>query len=252
MIIHLAGIAPVSINMKDRRNWGMRTSNYTTAEGYLLLAENYNVPINPDVWNKIWNNRTLPKIEMFSWTLMHHRLLTGENLEKRGIAGPFRCPLYAENSKTINHLFLNCPYVIYVWKEVMMNGSDGSQWTGNIQDCFINWEKCIVGELAQKKGLRACWLKLPKIICWCIWIERNQRIFQNKNQPAWKIVAKTNALLGEVVSISKIPNNKVGLTDNENNWMQSLNIHVANSIAPKKLEEWEVQLDKSQFENWLR
>ena len=66
------------------------------------------------------------------------------------------------------------------------------------------------------------------------------------------MVAKTNALLGEVVSISKIPNNKAGLTNKENNWLQSLNIHDANSIAPKKLEEWEVRLDKSQFENWLR
>ena len=34
--------------------------------------------------------------------------------------------------------------------------------------------------------------------------------------------------------------------------MQSLNIHAANSIAPKNLEEWEVRMDKSQFENWLR
>ena len=65
-------------------------------------------------------------------------------------------------------------------------------------------------------------------------------------------MAKINALLGEVVSISKIPNNKAGLTDKENKWLQSLNIQAANSIAPKKLEEWEVRLDKSQFENWLR
>ena len=34
--------------------------------------------------------------------------------------------------------------------------------------------------------------------------------------------------------------------------MQTLNIHAANSIAPKNLEEWEVRMDKSQFENWLR
>ena len=33
--------------------------------------------------------------------------------------------------------------------------------------------------------------------------------------------------------------------------MQSLNIHAANSIASKNLEEWEIRMDKSQFENWL-
>ena len=34
--------------------------------------------------------------------------------------------------------------------------------------------------------------------------------------------------------------------------MHSLNIHAVNSFVPKKLEKWDVRLDKSQFENWLR
>ena len=95
-------------------------------------------------------------------------------------------------------------------------------------------------------------MKLSKIICWCIWNERNHRIFQDKFQPAWKIAAKANSLLGEVVSISKIPNNKEKLTDTENNWMQSLNIMAANSMNAKNSEDWEIRMDKSQFENWLR
>ena len=178
---------------------------------------------------------------------MHQRVLTGENLEKRGIAGPFCCPLCTENSKNINHLFLKCPYAISVWKEVMKCGGDGFQWPKKIQDCFLNWEKMYQGELVQKKGLRACWLKLPKLICWSIWIERNHRVFQNKSQPTWKTTTKIDALLGEVVSISKVPNNKADLTDKEKNWMHSLNIHDVNSFVPKKLEKWDVRLDKSQF-----
>ena len=95
-------------------------------------------------------------------------------------------------------------------------------------------------------------MKIPKIICWCIWNERNYRIFQDKCQPAWKIAAKVHALLGEVVSISKIPYNIEKLTDTENNWLQSLNIRAANSMKAKKLEDWEIRMDKSQFKNWLR
>ena len=78
------------------------------------------------------------------------------------------------------------------------------------------------GELEHKIGVTTCWLKLPKLVCWCIWIERNQRVFQNKSQPAWKVVAKINALLGEVVSITKVPNNKEELTVKEKKWMQKL------------------------------
>ena len=95
-------------------------------------------------------------------------------------------------------------------------------------------------------------MKLPKIICWCLWNERNHRIFQDKFKPAWKTAVKVNVLFGEVVSISKIPNNKENLTDNEKNWMESLNIMDVNNMAAKKLDEWDVRMDKSQFENWLR
>ena len=55
-----------------------------------------------------------------------------------------------------------------------------------------------------------------------------------------------------MVSISKISNNKDDLIDKEKNWMHRLNIHVVNSFAVKKLDEWDVRLDKSQLENWLR
>ena len=100
--------------------------------------------------------------------------------------------------------------------------------------------------------MRACWQKLPKIVCWCIWLERNQRIFQNKSQPAWQVSAKIKALLGEVVRNTKIPPNKAELTEKEKIWMQSLKIQENNSIAINKLENWEIRLDKFQLENWLR
>ena len=64
---------------------------------------------------------------MFTWTLMHGRVLTGENLEKRGIAGPFRFPLCAVDAENISHLFLKCPYAISVWKEVLKHWGDGLQ-----------------------------------------------------------------------------------------------------------------------------
>ena len=87
---------------------------------------------------------------------MHERVLTGENLEKRGLPGPFRCPLYAETSENISHLFLKCPYAISVWKDVLKRWGDGVQLPDKIQACFLNWGKLYHGELNQKNGVRAC------------------------------------------------------------------------------------------------
>ena len=127
---------------------------------------------------------------------MHERVLTGENLEKKGFAGPFRCPLCDEASKNVSHLFLKCPYAISVWMDVLKRWGDGKQLPDNIQAYFLNWDNLYEGELTKKNGVRACWMKLPKLICWCIWNERNHRIFQDNFQPAWKIVVKVNALPG--------------------------------------------------------
>ena len=103
--------------------------------------------------------------------------------------------------------------------EVLKHWGDGMHLPDHIHDCFLKWDNLYQGDLNQKKGVKACWMKLPKIICWCIWNERNHRIFQGKIQPAWKIAAKAMALLEEVVSISKIPNNKGKLIENEKDWM---------------------------------
>ena len=169
--------------MKDRRGWG-NSGSYTTAEGINQYAASVNVPVNPAIWTHNWNNKTLPKIDAFIWILTHQRLLTGENLERRGHAGPFRCPLCVANTETISHLFFNCPYTISIWNGIVQNEDAGFHWNGSNQEFFIHWGKMYKGELTKKKGLRACWQKLAKIVCWCVWKERNQRIFQNRHQPA--------------------------------------------------------------------
>ena len=77
---------------------------------------------------------------MFTWSLMHERVLTGENLEKRGIAGPFRYPLCTEASENIRHLFLKCPYTTSVWDDVLKLFGGGVHLPDTIQACFTSWE----------------------------------------------------------------------------------------------------------------
>ena len=130
----------------------MISGRYSIAEDYQRFIANYNVPGNHEMWNNLWNCRTLSKIDMFNWTLLHGKILTGENLEKRGIVGPFRCPLYAEASETISHIFLKCSYAISVWREVLKHWGDGMSLPDHIQSCFLNWGKRYQGELEKKRS----------------------------------------------------------------------------------------------------
>ena len=84
-------------------------------------------------------------------------------------------------------------------------------------------------------------MKLPKVICWCIWIEGNHKTFQDKALPAWKIAVKAHALIGDIVSAMVISKNKAKLTDNERNWLQSLNISAEANEWCKSLQESKVR-----------
>ena len=122
----------------------------------------------------------------------------------------------------------------------------------NIHDCLHNWERLYQGELNEKEGVRSCWLKIPKLICWGLWNERNYRIFQDKKKPPSKIVVKIQALLMEIISSLKIPSNTSSLTEKEREWMQNVKPMADNSMAAKKMEAWEIRMDNSQFGNWLK
>ena len=58
--------------------------------------------------------------------------------------------------------------------------------------------------------------------------------------------------MGEIVSVLKIPHNKAKLTDKESNWIQIFNLSTKICLATKQLENWEIRIGKSQFENWLK
>ena len=72
LLIHLAGLAPLAKFKKDRRGWDSGT--YTALAGYQRFAASYNVPANPKKWNILWNCSSLPKIDLFIWTLLHEKI----------------------------------------------------------------------------------------------------------------------------------------------------------------------------------
>ena len=49
LLIHLAGIAPLSKLNKESRGWG--PGNYTSSEGYMRYVAKINVLVNPKIWN---------------------------------------------------------------------------------------------------------------------------------------------------------------------------------------------------------
>ena len=97
--------------------------------------------------------------------MLHGRILTGDNLQKSGIEGPFRCPLYRVNFESIAHFFFFFDFTREVWDLLTISWFGKVEFFGNVQLWLVNWEKVYTGDVVNKKGMKQCWLMLPKLVC---------------------------------------------------------------------------------------
>jgi hypothetical protein len=61
---------------KDKRGWGPISELYTTAIGYQHIVAVPHVPPDPEIWKAIWSSKSIPKIDMYVWTMTHRGILT--------------------------------------------------------------------------------------------------------------------------------------------------------------------------------
>jgi len=59
------------------------------------------------------------KIKLFFWLMLEQRILTRENLVKRGFLGPSRCVLCGKDEETVLHLFVECNFTNNIWTLVL-------------------------------------------------------------------------------------------------------------------------------------
>jgi len=75
----------------DILRWGHTSiGTLNIQEAYRLKAGHGSLPTE-EVWRKIWETNSWPKINTFLWQTAHNNILTWDNLRKRGFIGPSWC-----------------------------------------------------------------------------------------------------------------------------------------------------------------
>jgi len=135
----LKGKAPTHEEKHDQRGWGSKTGAYTIEQGYKKLREVPHVPPCPVMWKGLWLQKSIPKINMFNWLLCHNRILTADNLRRKGFHSPSRCYLCLANEENAQHLFLECRYAEEFWSETLSLWTLGYMLPSTIFDIYANW-----------------------------------------------------------------------------------------------------------------
>ena len=163
----------------DRWIWHVHaSSSYTVTSAYnhMLTSTSNNLAVTHIT--EIWNKEVPLKISLFAWRLLRDRLQTTDNLIKRHILHP-NAQLCVGACRTIedaNHLFLSCDFFDKLWYGI-------SHWLGynivfpeNMSDHLYQFGTFSGFSNSKHSALNLIWLSCV----WVIWLERNARIFHQK------------------------------------------------------------------------
>ena len=94
-----------------------------TLDGEFLVKSAYKImfdkSLEPNDWGNVWFNHLILKINIFWWTTIHGKIITIDNLMKRGFQIPNRCYMCKREEESINHLFLHCSFSSKVWGRIL-------------------------------------------------------------------------------------------------------------------------------------
>lgn len=163
---------------KHLLKWGYTPSGkFSTQEAHTLLTHSQD-PIDP-IWDNLWSSSLWPKVSTFMWLLCHKRILTWDNLIKRGFTGPSRCPNCTDRDETIQHLMVTCPLAAFLWEKIIFRCRREGRTPGDLNSTIRNWPSAPYSS----NLLNSLWRLIPGLTLWTIWKERNKRIFKNQRTP---------------------------------------------------------------------
>ncbi len=154
--------------------WDPR-SNFSPGSAYRFLVFDGVVDIGV---KHLWNIRIPLKVKVFLWLATRNRILTADNLAKRGWIGPSICCLCGRAPETLCHLMFLCPFARGAW---LWNLSSEP----NVLSAIFNTNAGIAIRWNRARLLvRGCRRKLLDLCiaatCCEVWLARNNCIFRDK------------------------------------------------------------------------
>jgi len=126
------------------------------------------------------------KIKLFMWLVYHRKILTWDNIRKRGVLGPSRCPLCGKQEETMEYLLNYCYFTSWLCDIFAKKFQQTDRDRGSIFKTLISWR----GNFSEHEILNSAWTLTPSFIIWNVWKERYKRIFKEEKNPPHVLLEK--------------------------------------------------------------
>jgi hypothetical protein len=180
----------------DVISWqGTPNGNYTVKSGYHAQmeweisnshqAQASNNQHDTLLWNKLWKTQAPPKQLHLLWRILHNAIPIKTNLIKKGIIKESLCPRCNNTPEIIDHAFLHCDWVSQAWFSSPLTINTNNIQTGS----FTNWLKYMITHTHPET------IQVIATITYCIWLARNNIVYNLKNVPSSEAVNKALQVL---------------------------------------------------------
>lgn len=160
-------------DMEDTRIWkASKNGSFSVSSFYAALSARVGTKSS---LASIWRIKAPPWVVAFRWIAFRRRILTLDNLRKRGKIVVIGCQMCLEDEETVDHLLLRCSFAMKIWNSVINWFKCKWAMPKALQHLFEEWTSLI----GSKKGKELWKLSFLAVILH-IWKERNARCFEGK------------------------------------------------------------------------
>jgi hypothetical protein len=124
-------------------------------------------------WKSIWRVKAPPRVAFFVWTATWGRILTCDNLMRRGYTMAGWCCMCCCDGETVDHLLLHCSAVQKLWNYVFLTFRVHWVLPRQVADLLFRWHNWF------GKHHSHIWNLIPLCLMWTVWQERNLRTFED-------------------------------------------------------------------------
>ncbi|XP_020112123.1 uncharacterized protein LOC109726747 [Ananas comosus] len=130
--------------------------------------------VKENSYSQLWMTRIPLKVKIFVWLVLKRKVLTKNNLLKRGWNGELVCVLCSLQPETVDHLFVGCEFTCALLESQLSNKYSLVNCTSvtGLWGCS-RLKGGVIGRL-ELTTIATLW--------WTIWLERNMKVFEHKKR----------------------------------------------------------------------
>ncbi|XP_058103420.1 uncharacterized protein LOC131246987 [Magnolia sinica] len=127
----------------------------------------------------IWKYPAPPKYIGFAWLASRNRILTVDNLMKKGMQLANICLCCMGYDESVNHLLVHCPFISQIRQDFFSRFNISGCVPASASSFLAYWHGFKLGKVRSK-----VWKMAIMAIWWAVWKERNDRCFNNAQASA--------------------------------------------------------------------